>query len=678
MGQENRFPRTEDFYDIEYVSTPDYCPAKNLLAYVLSQGTKRDYVQRVLVKDLATGKLQQMSAGGNVETSPRISPDGSKLLLCSNATGDPQVWVVDLTTGEKRRLTSMRYGATEPVWSPHGDKIAFIAGAPGTDAPDALQVMRDPGDVAREERERRRQPVAAEDYGYKSDENMGFARDVPPPHIWVIGLEDQHARCLTDGEKKHVMPVWAPDGKTILFASNREREAREFLGMDLFTVAVDSGEITRLTEDVLVAHYPKRIVPRYTPDGKQIVFGALVPNGEGLPPCYLYSIPAGGGKPVQLFGADAPCDGATRFLYNATRYGDVYETMQISEDSEFAYFISGWHGTGNVYRVKLDGTSSVEAVTSGQENYCSLSVPEENKSIVVKCDALHFEDIFLLDLGTGETEQLTRHNQWLEDVALSAMDEMWIDTLDGNSKVQGWVLKPQQAESGEKYPAVLYIHGGPTPFYGYALTYEFQCLAAQGIGVIMVNPRGSSGYGPEHGRISLAYDGSAYYDLLQFTSEAVRRFDWIDGERLGVCGGSYGGYMTNWIAGHSKRFKVAATHRSPVNNLISYASSDMGANGRAKQYASYEEFMLAELEKSPVTYSDKIDIPFLILHSTQDMRCPVEGAHQLYTAVKDQHPNLPVRMVLFPNSNHGLTMSGPMYLRIIHYNENIRWFKKYL
>jgi dipeptidyl aminopeptidase/acylaminoacyl peptidase len=165
-------------------------------------------------------------------------------------------------------------------------------------------------------------------------------------------------------------------------------------------------------------------------------------------------------------------------------------------------------------------------------------------------------------------------------------------------------------------------------------------------------------------------------DLLQFTQEAVRAFQWIDGDRLGVTGGSYGGYMTNWITGHSKRFKAAVTQRSIANQAVQYASSDMA--GSSKEFASFQDFLVDAVERSPVAYAEKIDIPLLILHSLQDMRCPVEHAHQLFTAVKDTHPGLAVRMVLFPNNNHGITTGGNMYQRIRHYDEMIGWFVKYL
>lgn len=165
--------------------------------------------------------------------------------------------------------------------------------------------------------------------------------------------------------------------------------------------------------------------------------------------------------------------------------------------------------------------------------------------------------------------------------------------------------------------------------------------------------------------------------MLQYINESIDRFDWIDQQKLGVTGGSYGGYMTNWMTGHSKIFKAAVKQRSIANNLIQYGSSDL-SDGGSTSFESFLDFMNEKVKTSPVAYADKIDIPFLILHSTGDMRCPVEQAHQLFVAVKDCHPDLPVRMVLFPDSNHNLLHSDRMDLRIAHYKEMIDWFKQYL
>jgi len=316
-------------------------------------------------------------------------------------------------------------------------------------------------------------------------------------------------------------------------------------------------------------------------------------------------------------------------------------------------------------------------VTFEKANFSTITEITDGKCVVIKCDETRPEEMFLLDVKTLEQNLIVDLNPWLDDVAIAPMEELWIDSLDGKTRIQGWVLRPPQAKPGEKCPAALYVHGGPMPYYGYALCYEHQCMVALGVGLILVNPRGSSGYGHYHGQMSLGYDGTAYTDLLQYVDAAIREFDWIDGDRLGICGGSYGGYMTNWMAGHTKRFKAAVSQRSVVSHLIMHASSDMSMNPEAKTAASYEEWMLKQLDTSPVTYSDNIDIPFLILHPENDMRCPVEGAHQLFVAIKDQHPDLPVRLVVFPNSSHNVLGEG-LYLSIIHMDENAGWLAKYL
>jgi len=161
-----RLPRLEDHYLIEYVATPDYCPAAGLVAYVVARAERERYVQQVMVLDLASGEKRRITAGGDVENSPRLSPDGRYLAFCSNATGDPQVWVADLAgDGGLRRLTSLRYGASHPVWSPRGDRIAFLGPVFEGDDPELVHQMRDPEQVAALERQRRDQPVVIEDYG---------------------------------------------------------------------------------------------------------------------------------------------------------------------------------------------------------------------------------------------------------------------------------------------------------------------------------------------------------------------------------------------------------------------------------------------------------------------------------------------------------------------------------
>ncbi|MGI6039226.1 MAG: prolyl oligopeptidase family serine peptidase [Eubacteriales bacterium] len=668
----------EDYYNISYAGSPDYCSAVEKLAYTKVQADKNHnaYVSQIIVKDLKDGSELSVTAGGANENNPRFSPDGRKLLFLSDVSGKPQIYIHNFESGITKCATTMRYGVKNPLWSPKGDKILFLSSCTPGEDPDKLQVPMTASEQQALERQRAMQPVIIEDYGYKSEDAMGFAKP-ETTHLWVIGEEENKAIRLSDGDRDHVMPIWSPDGEYIVFSSNRLRPKEESIGMDLFSVPASGGEIKRLTESVWIAYYPAPFVPRFTPDGKYIIIGALAPSLEGgMPLTHLYRLPSEGGDPVCLFPENAPCHEATCFLYNSENPAGRYESAQVSANGKYLYFISGWHGAANIYRANIEGEPEIIQYTHGEHSYRCLGEIQDGRMAVLKGDFLQTPQIYLLDVNTGSEEQITDTNPWFKDVSLSRPEELWIDTHDGDSRVQGWVIPPQNKEEGKKYPAVLYIHGGPTPFYGYALNYEHQAIAGAGMAVIFCNFRGSSGYGSRHQSMQKAFDGTAMYDNLQFLDETIRRFDWIDAERLGVTGGSFGGYMTNWIAGHTRRFKAAVTQRSISNQMISYASSDMA--GSSKGYACFEDFMVDQIKKSPVAYADKIDIPFLILHSLGDMRVPVEHAHQLFVAVKDTHPDLPVRMVLFPDSNHSLLTEGPIDLRIIHYNEMIDWFKKYL
>jgi len=665
-----------DFYLMRYVSSPDISPITGQIAYTVTSPTPYEYEQKIKLLDPKTGSETEITAGGSREEFPRFSPDSTKLAFITNASGESQIWIADLVNGSVTRLTGLRYGASNPVWSPDGRSIAFLSACRPDEDETLLQTLESPAEKESRLRAESMEPIVIDDYGYKDDEAMGF-RKKTVSHIWVVSVDGGTARRLTDGDRDHVMPAWSPDSQQLIFASNRLRPREESIGMDLFSVPSAGGEIRRLTEDVWIAYYPKSFQPLFTPDGSTIIIGALEPSlAGGLPATRLYKLPASGGKPESLWPANAPCYEATCFLYNAENYGSFPKTAQISEDGKYVYFLSGWRGACNVYRARIEGEPEITQITDEKACYRNLCPPVNGKMLAARGSFSSTPQLYMLDLTSGRTEQVTDSNPWLKERSLSPCDELWFDTLDGKGRVHGFIMPPQNMESGKKYPAVMYIHGGPTPFYGYALTYEYQLLAAAGIGVIFCNFRGTGGYGDEHGALSQATDGTATTDLLQFVNECVRAFPWIDGDRIGVTGGSFGGYMTNWLVTHTRRFKAAVTQRSIANELIQYASSDMA--GSSKDYNDFTDFMKAQLRKSAVAYADKIDIPFLILHSLCDMRCPVEHAHQLFTAVKDTHPDLPVRMVLFPDSNHGLTMEGPMHLRIAHYREMIEWFRKYL
>jgi dipeptidyl aminopeptidase/acylaminoacyl peptidase len=244
-------------------------------------------------------------------------------------------------------------------------------------------------------------------------------------------------------------------------------------------------------------------------------------------------------------------------------------------------------------------------------------------------------------------------------------------------------MKPAGARSGIRYPLLLNVHGGPFTQYGNGFFDEFQVEAGGGYAVVYCNPRGSSGYSEEWGR-AIRGPGAAgpgwgsvdYDDCLAVVDEALRRFDFIDPERLGVIGGSYGGYMTSWIVSHTDRFKAAVSERA-VNSFVSmWGSSDAGWDMKGYFGSFLYEDVATYLKISPLTYAEHIRTPLLILHSENDLRCPIEQGEQLFVTLRLL--KRPVEMVRFPVESHELTRSGSPLHRVQRFALVLEWFDRYL
>ena len=662
-----RLPEFTDCQELERFNGGDYCEKRQLVCWA-SQKTGG-----IVLKDLKTGERQVITAGGPGEGNPAFSPDGSRMLFLSVVKGlGRQIFCYHLDSGELRQVTEVQGAVMEPLWSPDGSKILFsmIAGGASEEAGQAA------------EKRRPDEPVVIEDFGYKFD-GMGFIRPDTHWQLFVVDSRGGSARQLTEGAFDYLHASWSPDSRTVVCVSNRFRSRQEGIGYDLLLLdTADSGKAARrLSKDYWIVSYPNPIRPVFTPDGKSVIAGVLDPeyagkdHDHGYPEIYFYRFAVENGEAVPVFVSDESCYQCVQFPYNAG-CGRGMDKVQISEDGKRVYFVSGWQGQGNIYRLDLAGDGHARLLAGGKQVYHGLSRVQNGTLMAAKSEPDLPEVYEILDAETGEILQRAAQSaeELFSGVQLGSPVDFSFETLDGESQVHGWVLPPQNREEGRKYPAILYIHGGPHPFYTYGLELEHQCLAAAGFAVLYCNPRGSSGYGWVHQNYARAVDGSAYYDLLQFVDEAVRRFDWIDGDRIGVTGGSYGGYMTNYIATHAKRFKAYVSQRSISNELISYASSDM--QGQSKDFCSFEDFMVDQLKQSAVSYAERVDRPFLILHGTEDYRTPVEGAHQLFVALKDLHPELPVKMVLFPHTGHEQPQDAR--LQRLYYKELVEWFRKYL
>lgn len=658
----------EDLLRLQFVSAPELSPCGEQLAYVKTHIDEKssEYRSNIYVISTEGGSPRQFTYGTKSDTTPRFSPDGKKLAFVSDRSGDKQIWVMDLEFGgEARQVTFLRNGAAGPVWSPDSKRLAFSSRFAEGDKLDELVKVRTAQEKETEDKKRREEPKVIDLIRHKSNDAMGLL-DNKRNHIWVVDVDGGTPICLTNGQFDHGSPAWSPDGLNIAFASNRDGDP-EFKPnqSDIYTVPACGGAIKRITN----TEGPSG-EPLWSPDGKSIAY--LGHNGEFYSATLtrVWLVSSQGGEPVNLTAGFDQTAGDT--TGSDSRYGGGGDSLAFSQDGSKIYFLVSCTGSTHVFSVNV-GTKVVEQVTQGKRHVQAMSYNACTSSFAL-CAADHMNPADLYILGScGCETRLTQANETLlSEVQLSQPEEVWYKGVDGWD-VHGWLVKPTGAEAGQKYPLILDIHGGPHTQFGNSFFFEFQLLANSGYGVMFTNPRGSHGYGQTFvDAVRGDYGGNDYGDLM-LAVDYAEKLPWVDKNRLGVTGGSYGGFMTNWIVGHTDRFKGAVTQRSISNWMSFYGVSDIGYT-----FTEYEiggnpwDNVDMMLKHSPITYVKNVKTPTLVLHSELDMRCPIEQGEQFYVFLKKL--GVKTRMVRFPGANHDLSRNGKPKLRIERLKHMISWF----
>lgn len=359
----------------------------------------------------------------------------------------------------------------------------------------------------------------------------------------------------------------------------------------------------------------------------------------------------------------------TNSIASDSRYGK-YETIKLDED--FLYFVTT-EGDSS-YIKKIDKTGKIKKLTFRKGSIDSMNIVND-KLQFVGLRSLRLQEVYLVD---GKKEfQLTSLNQWvLEEKSLSIPEKLTFRTED-ETLIEGWVMKPTNFSLGKTYPGILSIHGGPKTAYGEVFFHEMQYLANQGYVVFFCNPRGSDGRGDKFADIRGQYGTIDYEDIMLFKDLVLDKYHFIDEDKLGLMGGSYGGFMTNWIIGHTCKFKAAVSQRSISNWISKFGTTDIGYYFVDDQIAASPWNDFDKLwNHSPIKYADKVSTPTLFIHSQEDYRCTLSGGLQMFTSLK--YHGVETRFCMFKGENHELSRSGKPKSRIKRLEEIKNWFELYL
>ncbi len=628
----------EDYLAFEFISDPQISPDGQWVAYTVAtidqKANKR--VSRIWIASVdGTHPTVPFTGDTTSSTSPRWSPDGRFLaFLSARDGGRTQIWLLSRNGGEARRVSNLENGASSFEWSPDGTRFVCLTrtGPPASKTSDVRHYTH---------------------IYYKFNDTGYF--DEKRSHIAIVEVRTGAARQITDGDNWNDLdPHWSPDSTRIAFVSNRT--GKEFdldHNSDVWTIPAAGGALTKISD-----HVGPDSSPRWSPDGTRIAF--MGAEDEEAPPLVYVAPSTGGAASVALNKS----------------FDQTASDLTWAEQGRALYLNSGVKGETHLYR--MDASSgTLSGITSGPRAVRSASVHDASHKIAyLSNDFAHLDDLYVRD-GTGVEHQLTHLNTSLwEQRALASVERIPYNAADG-WPIDGFLVKPIGWTPGKKYPMILSIHGGPAGMYGVDWFHEFQVYAGRGWAVFFCNPRGSTGYGRNFQRgVAKEWGGKAYTDIMTGVGEALKQNPWIDRDRLGVTGGSYGGYMTNWITTQTDIFRAAVTLRS-IANFISDDGTRDGAYGHEKDFGgdifqNYEEYW----KYSPLRYAAKVKTPTLVLHSDNDYRVPIEQGEQWFRAL--QHFGVTSELVMFPRENHNLTRTGEPKHLVESINWQCYWFDRFL
>jgi dipeptidyl aminopeptidase/acylaminoacyl peptidase len=663
----------DDLLAVKSVGDPQVSPDGKLVVYVVSEidrAANKSNSDLWLVP-VAGGTPKRLTTSPGADNHPRWSPDGKTIAFVSDRGGSSQIWLLPIEGGEAQPLTKLPIDVAGPIWSPKGDKLAFAAEVyPG----------KTPTETAAKDKEKAESKSKARTFDRLMIRHWTAWDEGKRSHIFVCDAKTGEAIDLTPRLEVNTPPApfggssdytFSPDGKSVAYTAEPSKDEAWSTNTDIWEVSIDGGLPKNLTE----ANKGADAQPAYSPDGRFLAYVSQRRAGfeadqwvltfrnrsKGVVTGITQSLD----RPIQSFTFIPPGEVPSN--------AKSYELAAVLDD-QGTEPIALIHVT-----VQEDGSvreGRAEKKILGGVNTAVQACLGGKTLVYVHGEATRPAEVFARATDGDVATKLTLHN----DALVSALDlgkaeKFTFKGADGDA-VDGWLIRPPGFDAAKKYPVLFLIHGGPQGAWHdeWHARWNFQLYAAPGYAVVAVNPRGSTGYGQKFtDQISQDWTGRVYEDLMKGLDFTLKTYPFLDETRVAAAGGSYGGFMVNWIAGHTDRFKA----------LISHA----GVFDLTSKYGTTEELWFPEWEfggtpwdkpeiyrvQSPSTYIKNFATPTLVTHGALDFRVPDAQGIGMFTAL--QRRGVPSRLVFFPDEGHWILKPAN---RIVWWREMHEWLAKYL
>jgi dipeptidyl aminopeptidase/acylaminoacyl peptidase len=595
---------------------------------------------------IESGASRPLTAGLARDTSPSWSPDSTQVAFVSTRNGPAQVYVVSTGGGEAHPLTRLEHGVVDgPVWSPDGSQIAFTASVKPT--------RRDPSDPYRVSRAL-----------YRWD-GIGLVEDALTA-VFVMPASGGEPRQLTPCDFIQSGLRWSPDSREILFIGSFQPDDTMYAPRPM---VVDLEANLR----VLCRDWGWAWSAEWAAGGRKVAFVGqpherpfgckddlwLIDSEGGLPTCRTSQLSVG-------VGATMDSDVPSRRLLG-------YRIV-LSSDGQAAFVPVQIGGRVEVYRVSLEGPESHTAIIGG-ERACTPQGCARGKVLFAASTCLDPMDLHLAgEDGSGEQRLTCLNREFLSTVSLPTVESMRFQSSDG-AEVEGWIMKPPVGKA--PFPTILLIHGGPTLAVGSGFLADYHTLAGAGYAVLLINHRGSTGYGEGFSTRIVGDWGHMEHEDLMAGVDCAIRMGLADPDRLGCCGGSGGGQLTAWAVGHTDRFRAAVPECPSIDYVSFYGTSDCGPQfARGAMGGLPHDLPEVFRRGSPLTYAHSCRTPTLLLVYESDCRCPPSQSEQFYAALKAA--GCVAEMVRFPASFHGGGVDGAPVVRRTQREVQLEWFNRYV